>query len=213
MSKFQFFEEHDLDSALVSHYRQLQYLHIPVNASCWGKTVFSKAKFRPNTLHPDYKTIVFLRDPIDRWLSGLSTWLTYRLPQHTGIEQVRDNQALLDVLFDTVRQDDHTERQSFFVQNIKLDNTVFFYIDSSFQSSVTEYFSNTLDCDISQIPPDNQTTLEGGKLIPKRYFRSVLESNSAYMSRVKEFFEIDYRLLHHLHFQNVNEIKCQYYDT
>ena len=213
MEKFPFFEEHALDSVLVNHHRQLQYLHIPVNASSWGKTIFSAAKFSRGKVDHNFKTIIFFRDPIDRWLSGLATWLTYRLPQHTPLQHIRDNQALLDVLFDTVRQDDHTERQCFFIQNIDLENTVCFYLDSSFQHAVSDYFDNILGFDISNFPAEHQTTLEGGKLIPKQYFRSVLESNTNYMKRVKEFFDIDYRLLQRTRFENATKVKCQYYDT
>jgi DNA phosphorothioation-dependent restriction protein DptG len=142
---FQFFEEHSLDSVLLSHQHCQQYLHIPVNASSWGKKVFHTAGFvGRQQLKQDYKTIIFFRDPIDRWLSGLSTWLTYRLPQHTPLDQVRNNTALLDTLFDTVRQDDHTERQTFFTQNVDWSIAECFYIDSAFHGSVNQYFFKQL---------------------------------------------------------------------
>jgi hypothetical protein len=210
---FQFFEEHSLDSALINFQYRQQYLHIPVNASTWGKRVCETAGFhRDQWLKKDYKTIIFFRDPIDRWLSGLSTWLTYRLPQHTSLDQIRNNKALLDTLFDTVRQDDHTERQTFFTQNVDWSTAECFYIDSSFHGSVNQYFSNNFNIDISNVAPDHQTTLESGKLIPKKYFQSVLESNSTYMTRVKEFFEIDYNFLKTVNFNNATNIKFWYYD-
>jgi hypothetical protein len=212
LKKFQFFEEHDLNSTLTNHQCQHQYLHIPVSASSWGKSIFSKANFHPGTLDPTFKTVIFFRDPIDRWLSGLATWLTYRLPQHTNIEQVKDNQALLDVLFDTVRQDDHTERQMFFVQNVDWSNAVCFFINDSFKQSVGQYFVSNFNVDITDAPPENQTTLEGGKLVPKNYFRNVLENNPKYLNRVKEFFEPDYKFLKCLPFQNVKTVNFWYYD-
>jgi hypothetical protein len=210
---FQFFEEHDLNSSLIHHQHQEQYLHIPVNASTWGKQIFNAAKFRnSNKLLPNYTTVIFFRDPIDRWLSGLSTWLTYRLPQHTGLKYVRDNQALLDTLFDTVRQDDHTERQTFFIQNVNLDKAKCFYMNDTFSISVNQYFLTKFNIDISSFPKENQTTLDGGKLIPKTYFRSVLESNTKYMHRVKEFFKIDYDFIKTANFENTKKVECQYYD-
>ena len=213
LQKFQFFERHNLNSVWINYQHQCQYLHIPVNASCWGKTIFSKAKFRHGTYNSSFKTVIFFRDPIDRWLSGMATWLTCKLPQHAGLDQIRHNQALLDILFDTVRQDEHTERQTFFVQNIDWENTVCFFINDSFKASVNQYFINNFHVDIADTPPENQTTLEGGKLIPKNYFCRELEHNPKYLNRVKEFFEPDYKFLKSLPFYNTNTVNFWYYDT
>ena len=210
---FDFFEEHKLNSNLTNVKFQHQYLHIPVCASCWGKTVFGATGFKTNnTLNQNYTTVIFLRDPIDRWLSGISTWLTYRLPQHTSLLSVRDNSALLDVLFDTVRQDDHTERQLFFLQNVDINRAKFFFINDTFNESVNKYFVQNFSTDISNYPKENQTSLEGGKLIPKQYFRSVLESNTRYLDRVLQFFENDYQFLQKVSFENPVTGKYLYYD-
>ena len=107
---FEIHNSHHLHENLVCTEIKHSYLHIPVNSSCWGKTTFRNFGFKKdvrNLIDPDYKIVVFLRDPIDRWLSGLSTWLTARLPQHTPLYHVRDNQALLDVLFNVVHLDEH----------------------------------------------------------------------------------------------------------
>ena len=210
---FDFFEEHKLNSTLKHVHFQPQYLHIPVCASSWGKTIFTATGFEPNgTLNQDYTTVVFLKDPIDRWLSGLATWLTYRLPQHTPLTSVRDNSALLDVLFDTVRQDDHTERQLFFLQNVDVSRAKFFLINDTFNESVNKYFIQNFSTDISNYSKENQTTLQGGKLIPKQYFRSVLESTPQYLDRVLQFFERDYQFLQKISFENPVTGKYQYYD-
>lgn len=211
-TNYQFFEEHDLNSVLSKIDICQQYLHIPVNASSWGKTVFSSLGFVHNTLHRDFSTVIFFRDPIDRWLSGLATWLTYRLPQHTAITDIRGNTAVLDILFDTVRQDDHTERQSFFVQNVDWNCAKCFYVNETFNKCFQHYISTGFGKDISGFAKQHETTLEGGKLIPKTYFREVLESNPKYLSRVLQYFEPDRQLLKKLDFENANHIKMQYYD-
>jgi hypothetical protein len=212
---FDFFEDHKLHSNLFSDTHNHAYLHIPVNASCWGKTIFSSAGFRPDnqfSIPPDCTVVVFLRDPIERWLSGLSTWLTYRLPQHTDMTKVRNNTTLLDVLFDTIKQDDHTERQMFFLQNLNTDQIKFFLIGSEFQSSVNKYFLLNFNQDISKYPKENATTFESGKLKPREYFQTVLESNTKYLNRVKEFFECDYNFIKKIQFENQQPIKLKYYD-
>lgn len=215
MKKFEFWREHALHSNLQSSRYQTSYLHIPVCASSWGKTVFSLAGFQTDyhcRIPQDYRTIVFLRDPIERWLSGLATWLTYRLPQHTSIEQVRDNQFALDVLFDSIRQDDHTERQRFFLHDLDKTNMTFWWIDAGFRQSFTRYFLQTFGTDISHCHPDHVTTLEGGKLIPRNYFKTVMENNTIYLNRVKEYFYEDYQLIKTTPFSNANRPLMSYYD-
>jgi hypothetical protein len=71
---------------------------------------------------------------------------------------------------------------------------------------------SNFNVDITDAPPENQTTLEGGKLVPKNYFRNVLENNPKYLNRVKEFFEPDYKFLKCLPFQNVKTVNFWYYD-
>lgn len=209
---YHFFKEHHLNSVLSKIDIGQQYLHIPVNASSWGKTVFSSLGFIQDTLNCDFSTIIFFRDPIDRWLSGLATWLTCRLPQHTPITDIRGNTAVLDILFDTVRQDPHTETQSFFVQHVDWNRARCFYMDAAFNQYFQDYISTSFNKNISGFPRQHETTLEGGKLIPKTYFRQALESNPKYLSRVLEYFEPDRQLLKKLDFVNTKQINMQYYD-
>ncbi len=205
IKSFHFFPEHRLHSAMVSPNHALSYLHIPVNASSWGKQVFARAGFRPNRAPeiPDsHRIIVWLRDPVERWLSGLATWLTYRLPQHTGLDFVRNNLALLDTIFDTVRLDDHTERQAFFIHALDWDRCDFWYINSDFRSEFCAYFAQRFGIDITDHEPQNASSLSNGKSIPRQYFRSVLLNNPAYLARVCEFFESDRDLIKQVQFAN-----------
>jgi hypothetical protein len=206
---------HHLHENLVCPEIKHSYLHIPVNSSCWGKTTFHNFGFikdKKNLIDPDHTIVVFLRDPIDRWLSGLSTWLTARVPQHTPLYQVRDNWALLDVLFNVVHLDEHTQRQQFFLQNLNLDQMKFFMVNDSLSISVTDYLNKKFNKKIQPAPTENATTLEGGKLIPKQYFKQVLESNSKYLEHIKLCFEDDYKFIKSLTFENYTDKKFQYYD-
>lgn len=205
MKSFHFFPEHALHSAMVSNKYQFSYLHIPVNASSWGKQIFWQAGFRPNippAIDTTHRIIVWLRDPVQRWLSGLATWLTYRLPQHTGLDYIRGNQALLDLIFDTVRLDDHTERQAFFIQNLDWARCDFWYIDSQFKSNFSDYFQKEFNLDVTHFAEQNVSNLQNGKAIPKQYFKAILENNPKYLARVCEFFETDQDIIKKVEFKN-----------
>ena len=213
---FQFFPEHALHSAMVSPEYKCSYLHIPVNASSWGKQIFWQAGFRPNRppeLDAAHRIIVWLRDPVERWLSGLATWLTYRLPQHTGLELVRDNQALLDLIFDTVRLDDHTERQMFFVQQLNWEQCDFWYINSDFRLAFSDYFYARFGQTVHAQAPQNVSGLENGKIIPRQYFRSVLLNNKTYLTRVCEFFQQDCDMIREIKFANCQTPSLLGYDS
>ena len=205
-NRFIFLEGHELHSHLINHRYKTCYLNIPVNASCWGKRIFENCEFvyKIGNIPSDYKIIVFFRDPIDRFLSGISTWLTSRLSQHTSLEQVRDNTAFLDTIFDTVRQDEHTERQMFFIQDLDIDNMVPFFMKEDFKFTVTNYFVDNFNSDISGFAEEHVTTLEGGKLIPRNYFKQILVENWTYQERLKDFYIEDYYFLKSIKYINGN---------
>jgi hypothetical protein len=206
---------HHLHENYINNDLRHHYLNLPVNSSNWGKATFIAAGFNKNlhnSIDSNYTTIVFLRDPIDRWLSGLSTWLTARLDQYTSLDGVRNNQVALDILFTVIRTDEHTEKQQYFLQKLDQGNMKFFMVNDSLSKSVVNYCATVLNKPVPTILPMNATTLSGGKLIPKNYFKSVLESNPAYLKRVKDFFEDDYHLIKNTHFQNEWNNKLSYYD-
>ena len=215
IKSFHFFSDHALHSVMQSREHQCSFLHIPVNASSWGKQIFWQAGFRPNKppeIDTDHRIIVWLRDPVERWLSGLATWLTYRLPQHTGLDLVRNNLALLDLVFDTVRLDDHTERQTFFLQNLDSHRCDFWYINSEFKSDFSTYFEQRFRLNVHAHVAQNVSNLDNGKAIPRHYFKSVLENNSKYMTRVCEFFQPDRDLIQQVKFENCQTPRIFGYD-
>ena len=206
---------HQLHENYVNHDLKHHYLHLPVNSSNWGKATFASAGFDRNAhniINDDYTVIVFLRDPIDRWLSGLATWLTGALPHHTALTEIRTNSAVLDVLFTIVRTDEHTEKQQYFLQGLNHNNIKFFMVNDSLSDSVVNYCATVLKKSVPVLDRINETTLPGGKLIPKNYFRSVLESDLKYLNRVKNFFIDDYHFIKTIHFENKWSNKLSYYD-
>jgi hypothetical protein len=207
---------HRLHENYVNHDLKHHYLHLPVNSSSWGKATFSIAGFDCNlhdVINNNYTTIVFLRDPIDRWLSGLATWLTASLPQYTPLNEIRNNHAVLDILFNIIRTDEHTEKQQYFLQGLNQNNMKFFMVNESLSESVVNYCASVLKKPVPLLNRINETTLPGGKLIPKNYFKLILESNPKYLNRVKEFFKNDYHFIKNTQFENNWNNKLSYYDT
>lgn len=205
---------HRLHENLACYNIKHSYLHIPVNSSSWGKKTFSAYDFTQtiNSIPQDHTIVVFLRDPIDRWLSGLATWLTARLPEHTSLDQVRGNQAWLDAVFQIVHVDEHTTGQLYFLQGLDQDKMKFFMVNPYLSQSVCDYLNDLTGKDMKPMAYENQTTLAGGKLIPKQYFQQVLESDPKYLERVKYCFRSEYKFMKTLTYQNHTDKKFQYYD-
>lgn len=186
---------------------------IPVNASTWATATLLASDFtRTSTIDNNYTTIVFLRDPIDRWLSGVAQCICGKYPQYTSLEGIRDHSLLLDLIFTYIQLDVHTGLQTDFLKELNLSQTKFFMVNDSLSASVGEYFKQTANLILPDLPRENAGTLNSGKLIPKQYFKSVLESNPIYLRNVKRFFYSDYRFIQTQQFENVANTKFMYYD-
>ena len=85
------------------------YVYIPKNASSWTKPNLRDWGWQFYNYHTDQlnKTaIVVLRDPVERWLSGIAEY--FALYQNTTNDLV-DNKSLQQIIFDRITFDDHTE--------------------------------------------------------------------------------------------------------
>lgn len=102
------------------------YLNIPKNAS----TYLTNLLKLNNWIHCNIfetatrveQTIVFLRDPVDRWVSGISTYIALKILGfgYGSDHFVEDyNQLSQRIIFNQITFDDHTESQCFYLQQIK----------------------------------------------------------------------------------------------
>ena len=90
--------------------KSITFVHIPKNASSFVKGWLLRSG---NFTHSDSLVIadhylITLRDPIERWVSGIAQFMN-----------VESNQQLtLHELVEQVTVDDHTELQTYFLQNV-----------------------------------------------------------------------------------------------
>lgn len=114
---------HLIGGGMLSPDKEYFYLNIPKNASTFTTNLLKDNGWTHwNLTNGTYKNVIIvLRDPIDRWVSGVSTYLcSYVLGENYGSDHfVADyNEAVERLLFDTIVFDDHTAPQTIFINEI-----------------------------------------------------------------------------------------------
>jgi hypothetical protein len=175
---------HDADA-------NITFVHIPKNASSFlkgciiatGKFVYSKE------FVPAKKYLIVLRDPLERWISGISQFfITNSLPDQ------------MSEIFDIITYDDHTDLQSYFISQVNLDTSDIFYMDKNLRSNMQDWIDRH---DYSIYMP-NIPDLNPGNTELKTQFESVLQMHPEYAQKVRDFFKQDYDLIRKVKFINEN---------
>ena len=146
---------HTLNSGLISPDEKYFYINIPKNNSSFIKNELSKLDWKFSSLddHPSAIPIVILRDPLNRWISGIAEYLMmYHInvldhhgyyTEELGFQKLFGDPLALNLLFTTVTFDDHTEKQTLFLQGIQnLNNVIWFKSDSDFSSTFNKFLND-----------------------------------------------------------------------
>ena len=182
----------------MSHWdSEYMYVYIPKNASSWTKPNLKDFGWEFYNYHTDKlhkHALVVLRDPIERWVSGIAEYFTLYHPNF-------DTWAAdtFDLIFDRISFDDHTERQVKFVHGLDTDNCTFFEFNNfreNFSSWITEnYGENKYDRYEFQHVSEHSPARKKFKEI----FNSALQ-NSKYLEQIKNFYTEYYKLINQVKF-------------
>lgn len=131
----------------VNHARGLYYINIPKCASTWVKEylallgtserdvwlVENFTQFDLDSATP----LIFLRNPLERFIS--------HCPINPKIIEISNSKWAIEYVmnrFDELLIDEHTSRQTSFLQGIDLTNAVFFYCDNSLSVNFSHYLKS-----------------------------------------------------------------------
>lgn len=173
----------------------LMYVNIPKNASSWTKPNLLDWGWKAQNYHTDQldKTaIVVLRDPVDRWLSGIAEYLALYHPNFGNGEWT---EHVFDIIFDTITFDDHTEQQVKFLQGLDTDRCVFFRCDQLYRQDFSKFLNeqgmaNRYHRYEYQHVSENDPVRHNFKEL----FKATIQ-NSKYLDNVKRHFAADYDLI------------------
>ena len=168
--------------------KSITFVHIPKNASSFVKVcLLSTEKFtHSNSLITAERYLIALRDPIERWISGIAQFMNDKNNQH----------ATLHDLLDRITIDDHTELQTYFLQEIDLDRCSFLRVDRNLRTNIKQWaIDNGYQIDVDAVPDINK-----GSQLAKDRFAAMVDGNSQIKLKLAEHYANDYELINRVKF-------------
>lgn len=158
----------------------------------------------------DKTKIVVLRDPLERWKSGVL--------HHFFMKNHNMTDNLLDYVFNQLTLESHSELQVRFLQNIDTDSCIFFNLDEEYSENLKHFIIHTLNKNYTfwnktnelysrdnkkhEIIWKNSTADRPKKIQDKQTLSDYIERNPDCMIRLKEYLKPDYDLIANIKFYN-----------
>jgi hypothetical protein len=180
----------------------LVYIPIPKNSSSYiGQLLLKNGWGIGNFLTTDLtnkQLIILLRDPIDRWISGMAEYLCSSLLTNgrTSDDIIKNwNGVVQDLVFDQVIFDDHTEKQVYFIQSVPRENCVFFNSTKQPEQAVKQYLTiQGIDLNTDIELDRNQTQGNKHKESLVNFLRDQLAQNPRLTNKLMNTYREDYTL-------------------
>ena len=118
------------------------WVKIPKCASTYIENLLISLDWKiDNYRHRDDKdSLIYfsvLRDPIDRWISGIVEYLTINKIELSDLSDVA-----IKLIFDAKTFDRHTQNQCYYLESINLQNTIFFKFDQQLSKNLENWFNS-----------------------------------------------------------------------
>jgi hypothetical protein len=178
------------------------YIPIPKNSSSYIAQMLAKNGWGVcNFLTTDLrkkKIIVLLRNPTDRWISGMAQYMCSALLKdgRTSSNIIDNwNSIIQDLIFDRVIFDDHTEKQIYFINSVPRENCIFFDSANKPEQSIRKYLT-AQDVDLNtDIDLDrNQTQGNKHKEILVNFLRGQIIEKPNLADKLTNTYQEDYTL-------------------
>jgi hypothetical protein len=212
---------HGLGSGLISPDQQQFIINIPKNASSFLLDWTVRNGWSTAIAHnqPLNELIIVIRDPVERWISGISQYInTYILSVYgpngpifpgdpvtefdhamSAEDFVKDyNQVTERLLFDLIFQfDDHVWPQCDFFKDLKSQKQTYFYINSQFTDKISNYLNIDFVDNLDYNSGNNNHNI---KLL-QDFFTHRLQMRPELVKRIARAYREDYTLIETTTFQ------------
>ena len=183
---------HRLGECWIDDVNNKTYIHIPKNASSFIKGVLigSGGVWRHSqTLINSNENLIILRDPIDRWCSGITQYL-----HNNNLE------LSIDEVFDKITFDDHTDLQTYFLQGVDLNHATFMSVDDNLKANLSNWIYNRPYRTNVDIAIKYNASVEDDRITTKNYYLNLLDQRPDLVLKLKKHFEADYELINRVKF-------------
>lgn len=188
--------QHNFGHCLINDTNDMVYVNIPKNATNWAKDNLATLGWRHSNFveYPEVvenkRVMVILRDPIERWVSGIAEFF---VRYHPGIRVF--DRHLLDVIFSCVTLDDHTEKQGYFLNGLENNQLVFFNCDSNLKRNMGSFLRNQ---GIDNALDYTRYVYAADEISPQYFyqteFKKIINANPQYLEQLKKHFDHDIKL-------------------
>lgn len=189
----------------VDDINKLIYVNIPKNATNWMHNIVYSMDWRNSNIYNEdlskYQALVILRNPIERWMSGVAEYIKL---YHKNISQL--NQSMWEIISDVIAIDDHTDKQVYFVNNLDRDNTTFFQCNKNLSNNVQQFFQ-AMNISIKKRYLDlyymTDKDSQNYKIIEQK--KQKINEDILVKRKLDKFFQQDIDLIKSISFFNNNE--------
>lgn len=190
---------HRVGGGLVSPDGNYFFLSIPKNASVFISSVLRQNNWQYSDLSVYYGTnvICIIRDPIERWISGMATYLAANiLGENYGSMMFANdyNGSTERLIFDNIIFDDHTTPQIEFVKLVPANKTIEYFLadKNTLLNNLSKYVKQELVYDLA-ITNENasQNHFDINNLV--NLLKNKL--NQKYTEKIQSTYRLDYLLL------------------
>lgn len=192
---------------MISPSQDIFYLNIPKNASTYLTNVLKENNWSHWNILDDSSTIkttiAFIRDPVDRWVSGFATYAALHLFGYGyGSDHfVGDyNDLSKRIIFDQVIFDDHTDHQVKYIKQILNYNPVFFRYNENIISQINSFLGH--DLNTTNIIDANKSESNYDTKQVSQFIKKQITNNPDLKARVVQAYKEDYEFINSIEFYN-----------
>ena len=184
-----------MGTCFVRHSDQLVYVNIPKNATEYTKLLFdgTPTNFYENTIPEDYRYLIVLRNPIERWYSGLCEYVQ-RYTTINPDSDVFDQFDTLKILTTAGASDEHTELQLRFIAGLPSKNAVFFNFDDNFTTNLTDWFDQNNITYLQSLSGKKRNVTEPRWVTLRNRIKKHVEGNTELFESLNEYLKLDIKL-------------------
>lgn len=124
------------------------YVPIPKNACTYiGQVLMAnnwRSEPREQNLQKKRNFLIILRDPIERWVSGMTEYLHGLFCHSHTVDEIMDafnNTVFRGLILDNMTFDDHTELQTYYLADIPITESIaYIYLDKNLTNKISRLF-------------------------------------------------------------------------
>ena len=183
-------------------FNKLFYLAIPKNASTMIRDELLKMGWFHELLdeHPvvesDQKIIVVLRDPAQRWISGITEFLVLYYPEFDQLSE-----DMLHLICTHITFDDHTEKQIYFLNSLITSRCVFFRFSPDLGREIAHFLeTRKIKNNFAEAPVVYSAASSDQHMHFKNQITQFLQKNPKYLAGIMKHYKDDYDFIRQVQF-------------